>query len=51
MDEGAERIGARKWSGESNWPIQCEAHNVSIGQEKDRRRTKSEVGEAEGREE
>ena len=51
MDEGSGRIGARKRSGEGNWPIHGEAHDVSIGKEKDRRRAKSEVGEAEGREE
>jgi hypothetical protein len=50
VGEDPKRIEARS-SGENNWLGCCEAHHVGSRTQEDRRRSKSEVGEAEGWEE
>jgi len=48
MGEGAEWIAARGGYDENDRLSDCKAHHVGIRPQKDRRRSKSEVGEGQG---
>jgi len=47
MGEGSEGIAASSGDSENNGLGSCEAHNVGISPQEDRRRSKSEMGEVE----